>query len=48
MGILNSNYDFNKYRFFYAVAEYKSFSKAAENLYNPILHPADHAQECTP
>lgn len=38
MGILNSNYDFNKYRFFYAVAEYKSFSKAAENLY--ISQPA--------
>lgn len=38
MGILNFNTDFNKYRFFYAVAEYKSFSKAAENLY--ISQPA--------
>lgn len=38
MGILNVNTDFNKYRFFYAVAEFKSFSKAAENLY--ISQPA--------
>ena len=38
MGILNNNYDFNKYRFFFAVAEYKSFSKAAEVLY--ISQPA--------
>ena len=38
MGILNNNCDFNKYKFFYAVAEYKSFSKAAENLY--ISQPA--------
>lgn len=28
MGIYNSNFDFNKYRAFYAVAECKSFSKA--------------------
>lgn len=38
MSILNINTDFNKYRFFYAVAEYKSFSKAAENLF--ISQPA--------
>ena len=38
MGILENNYDFNKYRFFYAVAEYKSFSKAAENMF--VSQPA--------
>ena len=38
MGIFNSNYDFNKYKVFYAVAECKSFSKAAEILY--ISQPA--------
>lgn len=38
MDILNLNNDFNKYKFFYAVAEYKSFSKAAENLY--VSQPA--------
>lgn len=32
MGFLEINNDFNKYRFFYAVATYKSFSKAAKNL----------------
>ena len=32
MGFLEINNDFNKYRFFYAVAMYKSFSKAAKNL----------------
>ena len=38
MGIYNSNFDFNKYRAFYAVAESKSFSKAAEHLH--ISQPA--------
>ena len=38
MGIIENNCDFNKYRFFYAVAEYKSFSKAAEALY--VSQPA--------
>lgn len=38
MGIYNSNFDFNKYRAFYSVAEYKSFSKAAEVLH--ISQPA--------
>ncbi len=38
MGIYNSNIDFNKYKFFYAVAENKSFSKAAELLH--ISQPA--------
>lgn len=38
MGIYNSNFDFNKYRTFYAVAEYKSFSKATEVLH--ITQPA--------
>lgn len=38
MGIYNSNCDFNKYKIFYAVAESKSFSKAAEMLY--ISQPA--------
>ena len=38
MGIYNSNFDFNKYRAFYAVSETKSFSKAAELLY--ISQPA--------
>lgn len=33
MGIYNSNFDFNKYRAFYAVAECKSFSKASETLH---------------
>lgn len=33
MGIYNSNCDFNKYKLFYAVAEHKSFSKAAEALH---------------
>lgn len=38
MGIYNSNCDFNKYKIFYAVAETKSFSKAAEVLH--ISQPA--------
>lgn len=38
MGIFENESDFNKYRFFYAVAEYKSFSKAAEYLH--ISQPA--------
>jgi len=38
MGIYNSNYDFNKYKTFYAVAETKSFSKASEVLH--ISQPA--------
>jgi len=38
MGIYNSNYDFNKYKTFYAVAEAKSFSKASETLH--ISQPA--------
>ena len=38
MGIYNSNFDFNKYRAFYAVAECKSFSKASEVLH--ISQPA--------
>ena len=38
MGIYNSNFDFNKYRAFYAVADTKSFSKAAETLH--ISQPA--------
>ena len=38
MGIYNSNFDFNKYRAFYAIAETKSFSKAAEILH--ISQPA--------
>ena len=38
MGIYNSNFDFNKYRAFYAVAECKSFSKATELLH--ISQPA--------
>lgn len=33
MGIYNSHCDFNKYKIFYAVAESKSFSKAAEMLH---------------
>ncbi len=33
MGIYNSNIDFNKYKMFYAVAEQKSFSKAALELH---------------
>ena len=38
MGIYNSNYDFNKYKTFYAVAETKSFSKASDLLH--ISQPA--------
>ena len=38
MGIYSSNCDFNKYKMFYAVSEYKSFSKAAEILH--ISQPA--------
>lgn len=38
MGIYNSNCDFNKYKIFYAVAESKSFSKAADVLH--ISQPA--------
>lgn len=38
MGIYNSNFDFNKYRAFYAVAECRSFSKATELLH--ISQPA--------
>ena len=38
MGIFDSNYDFNKYKFFYAVATCKSFSKAADLLH--ISQPA--------
>jgi len=33
MGIFNSNYDLNKYKILYAVAEYNSFSRAAESLH---------------
>lgn len=38
MGIYSSNFDFNKYRAFFAVAEFSSFSKAAEALH--ISQPA--------
>lgn len=38
MGIYNSNFDFNKYRAFYAVAECESFSKAVNLLH--ISQPA--------
>ncbi len=38
MGIYNSNFDFNKYRAFYAVAEFSSFLKAAATLH--ISQPA--------
>lgn len=38
MGIYDSNSDFNKYKIFYAVAEAKSFSKAADVLH--ISQPA--------
>lgn len=38
MGIYDSNCDYNKYKVFYAVAEYNSFSKAAEILH--ISQPA--------
>ena len=38
MGIYTSNFDFNKYRAFYAVAECKSFSKATELLH--VSQPA--------
>ena len=38
MGIFDTNYDFNKYKFFYAVATCKSFSKAAELMH--ISQPA--------
>ena len=38
MGIFENESDFNKYRFFYAVAECKSFSKATEYLH--VSQPA--------
>lgn len=38
MGVFDSNLDFNKYKVFYAVATYKSFSKAASALF--ISQPA--------
>ena len=38
MGIYTSNFDFNKYRAFYAVAECKSFSRATELLH--VSQPA--------
>ena len=38
MGIFENELDFNKYRFFYAVAECKSFSKATEYLH--VSQPA--------
>lgn len=38
MSFLEINNDYNKYKFFYAVAIYKSFSKAAKNLH--ISQPA--------
>lgn len=38
MGIFENESDFNKYKFFYAVSEYRSFSKAAEYLH--ISQPA--------
>ncbi len=38
MGIFNNESDFNKYRFFYAVAECKSFSKATDYLH--VSQPA--------
>lgn len=38
MGIYESNCDYNKYKVFYAVAEYNSFSKASEVLH--ISQPA--------
>ena len=38
MGIYDSNCDYNKYKVFYAVAEYNSFSKASEVLH--ISQPA--------
>lgn len=38
MGIYDSNCDYNKYKVFYAVAEYNSFSKASEILH--ISQPA--------
>lgn len=38
MGIFDNESDFNKYRFFYAVAECKSFSKATEYLH--VSQPA--------
>lgn len=38
MNIYNNNFDFNKYKAFYAVSEFKSFSKAANNLH--ISQPA--------
>ena len=38
MGIFDNNYDFNKYKFFYAVATSKSFSKAAEVMH--VSQPA--------
>lgn len=38
MGIFENESDFNKYKFFYAVSEYNSFSKAAECLH--VSQPA--------
>lgn len=38
MGIFENESDFNKYRFFYAVAEFNSFSRAAEYLH--VSQPA--------
>ena len=38
MGIYDSNCDYNKYKVFYAVAEYNSFSKASDILH--ISQPA--------
>lgn len=38
MGIFENESDFNKYKFFYAVSECKSFSKASEYLY--VSQPA--------
>ena len=38
MGIYNSNIDFNKYKYFYAVAKEESFSKASEALH--VSQPA--------
>lgn len=38
MGLFDSNCDYNKYKVFYAVAEYNSFSKASEILH--ISQPA--------
>lgn len=38
MNIYNNNFDFNKYKAFYAVAEFENFSRAADNLH--ISQPA--------